>query len=280
MSTAPSPAPTPSLVTSVIDRYWEIWGEVLGLIGSWANMLFDVLVWIVRSLIQRRARFGAQALAVQVVRVGTRSIGIVLLVSGCIGIILALQTAPSLREFGQVDKVANLVGVAVFRELGPLIAAIVLTGFAGASIAAELGTMKVGEEIEALEAMALNPIRFLVMPRVIATAGSLIVLSVFADICSVVFGGVVGIFVLDIPYEVYKLNTISQLRPVDFNTGLIKAAVFGTLLGLIACTNGLKVTGGAAGVGKATTNTVVQTTVAIVICDLLFSALFFSLGLN
>ncbi|MCX5663589.1 MAG: ABC transporter permease [Planctomycetota bacterium] len=280
MSTAPSPAPTPSLVTSVIDRYWEIWGEVLGLIGSWANMLFDVLVWIVRSLIQRRARFGAQALAVQVVRVGTRSIGIVLLVSGCIGIILALQTAPSLREFGQVDKVANLVGVAVFRELGPLIAAIVLTGFAGASIAAELGTMKVGEEIEALEAMALNPIRFLVMPRVIATAGSLIVLSVFADICSVVFGGVVGVFVLDIPYEVYKLNTISQLRPVDFNTGLIKAAVFGILLGLIACTNGLKVTGGAAGVGKATTNTVVQTTVAIVICDLLFSALFFSLGMN
>ena len=280
MSTAPSPAPTPSMVTSVIDRYWEIWGEVLGLIGSWANMLFDVLVWIVRSLIQRRARFGAQALAVQVVRVGTRSIGIVLLVSGCIGIILALQTAPSLREFGQVDKVANLVGVAVFRELGPLIAAIVLTGFAGASIAAELGTMKVGEEIEALEAMALNPIRFLVMPRVIATAGSLIVLSVFADICSVVFGGVVGVFVLDIPYEVYKLNTLSQLRPVDFNTGLIKAAVFGTLLGLIACTNGLKVTGGAAGVGKATTNTVVQTTVAIVICDLLFSALFCSLGLN
>ena len=280
MSTAPSPAPTPSMVTSVIDRYWEIWGEVLGLIGSWANMLFDVLVWIVRSLIQRRARFGAQALAVQVVRVGTRSIGIVLLVSGCIGIILALQTAPSLREFGQVDKVANLVGVAVFRELGPLIAAIVLTGFAGASIAAELGTMKVGEEIEALEAMALNPIRFLVMPRVIATAGSLIVLSVFADICSVVFGGVVGVFVLDIPYEVYKLNTLSQLRPVDFNTGLIKAAVFGTLLGLIACTNGLKVTGGAAGVGKATTNTVVQTTVAIVVCDLLFSALFFSLGLN
>ena len=280
MSTAPSPAPTPSMVTSVIDRYWEIWGEVLGLIGSWANMLFDVLVWIVRSLIQRRARFGAQALAVQVVRVGTRSIGIVLLVSGCIGVILALQTSPSLREFGQVDKVANLVGVAVFRELGPLIAAIVLTGFAGASIAAELGTMKVGEEIEALEAMALNPIRFLVMPRVIATAGSLIVLSVFADICSVVFGGVVGVFVLDIPYEVYKLNTLSQLRPVDFNTGLIKAAVFGTLLGLIACTNGLKVTGGAAGVGKATTNTVVQTTVAIVICDLMFSALFFSLGLN
>ena len=270
----------PAFPLRLIDWYWAIWSDVFGLVGAWAALLHQVSVWMVRSLVQRRARFGAQALAEQVVRVGTRSIGIVLLVSGCIGVILALQTAPSLSDFGQTDKVANLVGVAVTRELGPLIAAIVLTGFAGASIAAELGTMKVGEEIEALEAMALNPIRFLVVPRVIATAVSLVVLSVFADICSIVMGGPIGITVLDIPYETYKLNTINQLRPVDFNTGLIKAAVFGTLLGLIACSNGLRVTGGAAGVGRATTNTVVQSTVAIVICDLLFSSLFYSLGLN
>lgn len=275
-----STAVRPSLFAALVNRYWEIWAEVLGLIGSWAHLLFDVLVWVVRALIQRRARFGAQALAVQFVRVGTRSIGIVLLVSGCIGVILALQTAPSLEQLGQTDKVANLVGVAVFRELGPLIAAIVLTGFAGASIAAELGTMTVGEEIEALEAMALNPIRFLVMPRVIATAVSLLVLTVFADICSVFFGGVVGVLFLEIPYEVYKANTLMQLCPMDFNTGLVKAVVFGTMLGLIACTNGLRATGGAAGVGRATTNTVVQTTVAIVIADLMFSALFFMLGWN
>ncbi len=270
----------PALPLRLIDWYWTVWSDVFALVGAWSALLHQVVVWVIRSLIQRRARFGGQALAEQIVRVGTRSIAIVLLVSGCIGIILALQTAPSLSDFGQTDKVANLVAVAVTRELGPLIAAIVLTGFAGASIAAELGTMKVGEEIEALEAMALNPIRFLVVPRVIATAISLLVLSVFADICSVVMGGVVGILVLDIPYETYKLNTINQLRPVDFNTGLIKALVFGTLLGLIACSNGLRVTGGAAGVGRATTNTVVQTTVAIVICDLLFSSLFYSLGLN
>lgn len=270
----------PALPFRLIDWYWTVWSDVFALVGAWSALLHQVVVWVIRSLIQRRARFGGQALAEQIVRVGTRSIAIVLLVSGCIGIILALQTAPSLSDFGQTDKVANLVAVAVTRELGPLIAAIVLTGFAGASIAAELGTMKVGEEIEALEAMALNPIRFLVVPRVIATAISLLVLSVFADICSVVMGGVVGILVLDIPYETYKLNTINQLRPVDFNTGLIKALVFGTLLGLIACSNGLRVTGGAAGVGRATTNTVVQTTVAIVICDLLFSSLFYSLGLN
>ena len=213
-------------------------------------------------------------------RVGVRSIGIVGLVSGSIGIILALQTSPSLATFGQIDKVANLIAVAVFRELGPLIAAIVLTGFAGASIAAELGTMVVGEEIEALEAMALNPIRFLVMPRVVATTLSLILLSVLSDLMSVIMGGVAGVFFLDIPYELYKQNTIDQLKLSDFTTGLLKAAVFGLILGLIACQNGLRVTGGAAGVGKATTNTVVQTVVSVVLADLLFTAIFYALGWN
>jgi phospholipid/cholesterol/gamma-HCH transport system permease protein len=213
-------------------------------------------------------------------RVGVRSIGIVGLVSGSIGIILALQTSPSLATFGQIDKVANLIAVAVFRELGPLIAAIVLTGFAGASIAAEIGTMVVGEEIEALEAMALNPIRFLVVPRVVATTLSLILLSVLSDLMSVIMGGVAGVFFLDIPYELYKQNTIDQLKLSDFTTGLLKAAVFGLILGLIACQNGMRVTGGAAGVGKATTNTVVQTVVSVVLADLLFTAIFYALGWN
>ena len=213
-------------------------------------------------------------------RVGVRSIGIVSLVSGSIGIILALQTSPSLATFGQIDKVANLIAVAVFRELGPLIAAIVLTGFAGASIAAELGTMVVGEEIEALEAMALDPIRFLVVPRVVATTLSLILLSVLSDLMSVIMGCVAGVFFLDIPFEVYKQNTIDQLKLSDFTTGLLKAAVFGLILGLIACQNGLRVTGGAAGVGKATTATVVQTVVSVVLADLLFTAIFYALGWN
>ncbi len=213
-------------------------------------------------------------------RVGVRSIGIVSLVSGSIGIILALQTSPSLATFGQIDKVANLIAVAVFRELGPLIAAIVLTGFAGASIAAELGTMVVGEEIEALEAMALDPIRFLVVPRVVATTLSLILLSVLSDLMSVIMGCVAGVFFLDIPFELYKQNTIDQLKLSDFTTGLLKAAVFGLILGLIACQNGLRVTGGAAGVGKATTATVVQTVVSVVLADLLFTAIFYALGWN
>lgn len=263
-----------------VDWWWNVWTGVLSMIGAWSWLFYDVAVWVVRALILRRARFGAQELAAQMVRVGVRSVGIVALVSGCIGIILALQTAPSLETFGQTDKVANLIAVAVFRELGPLIAAIVLTGFAGASIAAELGTMVVGEEVEALEAMGLNPVRYLVVPRLAATVASLLALAVISDLTSVFFGMVIGVTALGIPYDLYVSNTISQLKMSDFLTGLLKAGVFGLLLGLIACQNGLRVTGGAAGVGRATTETVVQTVIFVILSDLFFSAIFYALGWN
>jgi phospholipid/cholesterol/gamma-HCH transport system permease protein len=153
-----------------------------------------------------------------------------------------------------------------------------LTGFAGAAIAAELGTMVVGEEIEALEAQALNPIRFLALPRVLATVISLVLLTIIGDVVAVVSAGIVSIELLDVPYELYKANTLSQVSLSDFLTGLIKASVFGLILASIACYNGFKVSGGAAGVGKATTDTVVQTIVTIVITDLVFTAIFYQLG--
>lgn len=255
--------------------------DTFAFIGSLAWLGFDVGRWLVRSLVLRQVRFGRDALVAQTVRVGVRSIPIVVLVSGSIGLILALQTAPSLADFGQTDKVANLVAVAVLRELGPLIAAIVLTGFAGASIAAELGTMSVSEEIEALDSMALDPVRFLVVPRVLATTLSLLLLAIIADISAVVAGGFVGVFFLDIAADVYIKNTLDQVKNVDFLTGLAKAGVFGALLGLIACRNGLAVgNSGAAGVGKATTDTVVDTVIVVVLADVLFTAVFYAIGLN
>lgn len=265
-------------VTTGIETIGGLVSAPLEFVGGLTWLLHDLLRWVLRSVFSRRIRFGKSAFISQMVRVGVRSISIVLIVSSSIGLILALQTAPSLAQFGQVDKVANLVGVAVFRELGPLIAAIVLTGFAGASIAAEIGTMVVGEEIEALESMALNPVRFLVVPRVLASAISLVLLAVISDLAAVFAGGVIGVFQLGIPYEVYKNNTIDQLSSSDFLTGLFKAGIFGTILGLIACRNGLKVSGGAAGVGKATTDTVVQTVVTVIFADLFFTALFYAIG--
>lgn len=268
----------PSLPLKLLDSWIDFWANVFGLTGALYWLCADTAQWFWRGFVKREVRLGMNAIQAQIVRVGVRSISIVMLVSGSIGIILALQTSPTLAQYGQTDKVANLIAVSVFRELGPLVAAIVMIGFAGASIAAELGTMVVGEEIESLEAMGLNPVRYLVLPRLVATVVSLVCLAVVSNLTAVFFGMVLSITVLGIPYETYMNNTIQQLKMSDFMTGLLKASVFGLLLGLIACYNGLRVTGGAAGVGRATTETVVQTVIFVILSDLLFSTLFYAIG--
>jgi len=252
--------------------------ETLGYIGGIHMLMMATAGWLYRACMKREVRFGRRSLYAQIVRLGVRATTVIVLVSVAIGMILALQMAPPLRDFNQTDKVANIIAIAVVRELGPLISAIVLTGFAGASIAAELGTMVVGEEIEALEAHALNPTRFLVVPRVLATTLCEMVLCVIAMIVAIGSGAVIGVFLLDVPMGIYQTNTIEQLAVADFLTGMWKAAVFGSLIGGIACYNGLGVTGGAAGVGKATTNTVVHSIQGIIFADLLFTAVFYMLG--
>ncbi|MDQ3439357.1 MAG: ABC transporter permease, partial [Planctomycetota bacterium] len=143
--------------------------ETLEFLGGLGYLLRDAIVASKAALFGKRGRrLGWANLWAQMDRVGVRSVPIVSLVLFCIGAILALQMAPILREYGVVEQVADIISIAIFRELGPLVSAIVLTGFAGASIAAEIGSMVVSEEIEALEAQAINPIRFLVVPRVIA----------------------------------------------------------------------------------------------------------------
>lgn len=251
---------------------------LLDQIGATWWLLVEALHWLWRGTTNKRVRIGKSAIVSQMVRVGVRSVAIISLVSGCVGFILAFQMAPTLEKYGSRELVANITGVAIFRELGPLIAAIVLTGFAGAAIAAEIGTMVVGEEIEALEAHALNPVRFLVVPRVIASVVSMTCLAVIANLVAVTSGWAVGVLALDIPSERYIQNTLDQVKFVDFWTGIAKATIFGLLIGLIACSNGLRVTGGAAGVGNATTNTVVQSIVAIVVADLIFTFMFFKVG--
>jgi phospholipid/cholesterol/gamma-HCH transport system permease protein len=257
-------------------------GRALGIldhIGGMVVLTGKALGWLSRALFNRRIRLGHHAIISQLVRVGAKSLFIITLVSSCIGLILALQLSPPLDEFGQKALVANIVGVAVLRELGPLIAAVVLTGFAGAAIAAEIGTMVVGEEIEALEAHALNPVRFLVVPRIIASTVSMTALAVVADFVAVAAALITAMLALDIPYATFMTNLLDQVKSVDFWTGVGKGSVFGFLIGVIACGNGLQVTGGAAGVGKATTATVVESVVSIIIADMLFTAVFYALDL-
>ncbi len=249
-------------------------------LGGMFYMLKDSCVCMYRGLVLKKYRFGFPALYTQLVRIGVRSVLVVALVNFSIGFILALQMSPPLSDFGQTDQVAAIIAIAVVRELGPLISAIVLTGFAGASIAAELGTMVVGEEIEALQAHGLNPIRFLVVPRILATVISLFLLTVLGILIALGSGMLIGVTELGISYGVYKANTIEILSLSDFFTGLSKALIFGVTISLIACYQGLNVKGGAMGVGLATTRTVVLSIMTVIFTDLLMTALFYALGWN
>jgi phospholipid/cholesterol/gamma-HCH transport system permease protein len=248
-------------------------------VGGMTYLLGEVARWIGRGFVNRRARISGESLAAQCVRVGVRSVAIVSLVQLFIGIILALQMAPPLEPWGQVDKIANIIGVAGFRMLGPIITAVVLSGFAGASIAAELGTMVVHEEIEALQAHALSPVRFLVIPRILATFLMMILLTIVANWMIAVGGYLSALIALDPQVaQNYWSQMRDQLRFRDFISGLIMAGVFGVLISLIACYEGLRVRGGAEGVGRATTMTVVYSIVGIIVAACIFTMFFYTYG--
>jgi phospholipid/cholesterol/gamma-HCH transport system permease protein len=267
-------------MTSPLTPIFRAAAATVAFIGELGLLLMDAAAAVGPGLLRRRGRrVGWINLWAQMVRVGVRAVPIVCLVLFCIGAILALQMAPPLREFGKVAAVADVIAVSIFREIGPLVSAIVLTGFAGASIAAELGTMVVSEEIEAMESLAIPPTRFLVLPRVLATTVMMICLAVVGDLLGSIGGLVVSATILGIDPELYVSRTFDMLKLKDFLTGLVKAGVFGCIISLMACHLGLRVSGGAQGVGVATTRTVVLTIVALIFVDLLFTAAFYFVNL-
>ncbi|HNX26939.1 MAG TPA: ABC transporter permease [Phycisphaerae bacterium] len=249
--------------------------RLIGFVGGMSVLFMGAMYVILMSAFSRKYHVDVAALARQVVRIAIRSLGIVCLVQIFIGVILALQLEPTLKDFGQESQIASIIGIGGFRMLGPIITAVVLSGFAGASIAAEIGTMVVSEEIEAMEAMALNPVRFLVVPRLIATFLAMLLLTPIADLMIALGGYVTARLVLGpTVYSEYWQLMRRMLEYKDFWTGMIQAGVFGILISLIACREGLLVHGGAEGVGKATTMTVVNSIVAIVaaagVCTVIF----------
>lgn len=249
-------------------------------LGGMCLLLGEATSVIIKGFFIPSQRIGRSSLLTQMVRIGVRAIPIVFLVQMSIGMIIPLQIYPKLQEFGQGEQIATINAISGFREFGPLMTAIVLCGFAGASIAAEIGTMVTSEEIEALEASALSPVRFLVLPRLLATIIMTIMLTVIADVV-IIFSGMLTAYNLGIDPDTYIQLTFDAVGISGFATGLIKAGVFGLLIGLIACSLGLAVKPwqGSEGVGQATTNTVVYCIVAIIVADAVFTLIFYSYGL-
>ena len=264
----------PGVTERFLRRQGETTLRVLSYLGGMWFMFVDALYFIfVAPYRGQPLRRGA--LFEQMVRAGVRSIPIVSLVLLFVGMIIAMQMAYVLTRFGAKEYVAAIVGISIIRELGPLLTAIVLTGYAGASIAAELGTMKVSEEILAYETSALNPVRFLVVPRLLALMVMAPCLTVLADVVGIAGGFIVGVKLLRISPAIYLSRTIEYIVYRDIYTGLVKAEVFGIIIAMIACYEGFNVRGGAEGVGKATTASVVLSIVSIVAADLFFTALFY-----
>ncbi|MBI5369559.1 MAG: ABC transporter permease [Planctomycetes bacterium] len=267
--------PTLELCQGVGQAFFLFWDSFLWIV-SWFIYPLAKITGLGR-FVRRRGGIRFRATAEQGVRVGVKSLPISMLVLFFLGMILALQTAYILKKFGVTEYVSNLVSVAIIRELGPLITALVMSGFIAGSIAAELGTMQVYEEIMALRTSAIHPNRFLVVPRLLATMLMLPCVTIFADLAGIIGGWVIGTAILQINSDLFIAKCIEAVVAKDFATGLIKTEAFAVLLGLIGCHQGLATKGGADGVGRATTNAVVLSILAIIVADCLFTFLFYYL---
>jgi phospholipid/cholesterol/gamma-HCH transport system permease protein len=213
----------------------------------------------------------------QMMRIGAKALPMAALTSFSIGLTLAMQGAHELQRMGAEMYVPNLVSVSLLRELGPLLIAVIVIGRSGSAVTAELGTMKVSEEIEALQVMAINPIRYLVVPRFLAMVIMLPVLTVFGNYVGMLGGWTICHFALEMNTATYVLRSVEASQLADLYTGLLKSLVFGWLVVTIACHTGLEVEGGAEGVGTATTASVVYSVLAVLIANAILTSFFFFL---
>jgi phospholipid/cholesterol/gamma-HCH transport system permease protein len=207
--------------------------------------------------------------------IGVRATPMVALTGFSIGVTLAMQAAHSLQSLGAEMYVPDLVMVTLLRELGPVLIAVIVIGRSGSAVAAELGTMKVSEEIEALEVMAINPIQYLVVPRFLAMLIMLPTLTIIGNYLGVLGGWAVCRFALDFNTAGYVLRALQSADTWDLYSGMIKSVVFAWIVITIACNAGLRIEGGAEGVGQATTASVVQALLAMLVTNAVLTGIFF-----
>lgn len=240
-------------------------------------LFFQTIYWaavgpFIKKGISRKNLFA------QTVFSGIGSLVIVFFVSFFIGIVLAMQSAYQLKQLGALIYVAALVGVSMTREIGPVLTSLVIAGRVGAAITAELATMKVTEQVEALETISLNPVRYLVVPRFLALLIMLPCLVIVADFTGILGGYTVGVYNLGLMPGLYIDTTIDFLTAKDILTGLVKSFVFAAIIAMIACYQGLNTEGGAEGVGRSTTKSVVLSFILIIIADAILTAIFYLSG--
>lgn len=270
----PDPAtPAASLVEHIGRAAAMLWNDMVVLI-AFVGELCVALIGAVRH--PARVRWRDAFLTAELA--GVNALPIVALLGFLLGLIMAFQSAIPMRQFGADIYVANLIGLSMLRELGPLLTAIILAGRSGSAFAAELGTMKVSEELDALTTMGLEPVNFLVVPRVIAAVAMTPLLAVFAGLLGLI-GGAVVMLSLGFPLVTYVIQVKSAVTVGDMIGGLGKSFVFGIVVAAIGCLRGLQTKSGASAVGESTTRAVVSGLVLITIVDGIFAVVFYYLGI-
>jgi phospholipid/cholesterol/gamma-HCH transport system permease protein len=253
-------------------------------LAAWAGAV-AVLTFIggvflaVLALLRGKARVRGSDLAVYIQDCGASALPIVTLISFLVGLILAFVGAVQLRQFGAQIYVADLVGIAMAREMGAMMTAIIMAGRSGAAFAAQIGSMQANEEVDALTTMGLSPMEFLVLPRMVALVLMMPLLTLYADLLGILGGGFVGITMLGLSPTQYFYETQSFLNLTDFSMGLIKAVVFGVLVALAGCLRGMQCGRSSAAVGMAVTSAVVTGIVFIIFSDAILTVVYNALGL-
>lgn len=240
---------------------------------EYLQLAADVTHWLLPGIFrtdhQRRGSYTEQC-----IRLGSESTGIVGILSFIIGLILALQSAVQLVQFGAGIFVADLLAISVIREMGPMMTAIIVAGRSGSSIASEIATMRVTEELDALEVMGINPVRYTVVPRILAGMTTVPLLTVLSIVASLLGGGIVSVLYLGLSPAIFVTQLSRAAGLDDLVVALIKSGVFAWQIVMIAGFFGLRATGGAEGVGKVTTSSVVASIFAVIVIDVLFSFLY------
>ena len=246
-----------------------------------ATVLFDYLLlcadvaWFSVAGLRRRGGIRWQAVIYEMAAMGSQAFGVSGLIAFLVGATVALQSAAQLRQFGANVFVADLIGVSITRELGPLMTAIVVAGRSGSAVAAEIGTMVITEEIDALRTMGLNPTRFLIVPKVLAISITQPLLTVLADFLAIFGGFIVAVLYLEVSPAAFMGRLQTALFMKDVLTGLFKSLLFANLIVSIGALCGLRTAGGADAVGRSTTTSVVAAIFAIIVADAVCSMLFY-----
>jgi phospholipid/cholesterol/gamma-HCH transport system permease protein len=248
-------------------------GRSIAYVGGLAELSAKSLRLLFLSPLKRRRML--QRATHEAMAAGVGAIPIVSLITFFVGVIIALQGAYELQRLGAMQLVSGLVAIAITRELGPLITAIVVIGRSGSAFAAEIGTMRVTEELDALETMALDPVAFLVTPKFLAMAVMLPCLAIWADLMGILGGSLFGVFGGGYTFGGYLLATRDALLLRDITSGVIKALVFGMVITAVGCHEGFTTGSGAEEVGRSTTSAVVISILLVILIDLVFTALFY-----